>query len=148
MLPGMKPIWIICEDGTEYLERFARFLKSRFHFVPALDGAALLAALEQGARGVILDLDFRRTPSDRLVDEDGRTGLAAAQEQRRRLAAQQGILLLRLVRARGFATPVLLYADLDDVSQITYLERTLAPLSIVPSHEGLLETAARMQAVG
>jgi len=148
MLPGLKPVWIICEDGTEYLDRFERFLGSRFHFVPALDGAALLAALAQTARGVILDLDFRRTPSDRLVDEYGRTGLAAPQEQRRQLASQQGILLLRLLRARGFATPVLLYADLDDADQGAYLERTLAPLSIVPSHEGLLETAARMEAIG
>jgi hypothetical protein len=148
MLPGVRPTWIVCEDGTEYLERFERFLGSRFHFVPALDGAALLAALAEGASGVILDLDFRRTPSERLVDEHGRSGLPLAQEPRRRLAAQQGILLLRLLRARGFATPVLLYADLDDAEQAAYLEQTLAPLRIVPSHEGLLATAARMKAVG
>ncbi len=150
MLPDLKParpVWIVCEDGTEYLERFVRFLDDRFRFVHALDGPALLAALAGGARGVILDLDFRRTPRERLVDEQGRSGLALGEEQRRRLAGQQGILILRLLRARGFTLPVLLCADLDDAAQAAYLERTLAPLTIVPSHEGLRETAARMQAL-
>jgi hypothetical protein len=151
MLPDLKPgrpVWIICEDGSEYLERFQRFLDDRFRFVHALDGPALLAALAGGASGIILDLDFRRTPRERLVDEQGRAGRALAEDERRRLASQQGILILRLLRARGFAPPVLLFADLDDASQVSYLESTLAPLSIVPSHEGLRQTADRMQALG
>jgi hypothetical protein len=40
---------------------------------------------------------------------------------------------------------VILFADFEDADQAAYLETTLAPLSIAPSHEGLLETAARMQ---
>ncbi len=148
MLPDLKParpVWIICEDGSEYLERFARFLDERFCFVHALDGPALLAALAEGASGVILDLDFRRTPRERLVDEQGKSGRALPAEQARQLASQQGILILRLLRARRFFLPVLLFADLDDLEQSAYLERTLAPLSIVPSYEGLHQTAARMQ---
>lgn len=150
MLPDLKPgppVWLVCEDGTEYLDRFTRFLGDRFHFVPALDGPELLDRLAAGASGVLLDLDFRRTPRERLVDEQGRSGLALGEEQRRRLAGQQGILILRLLRSRGFRPPVLLCADLDDADQAAYLERTLAPLSIVPSHEGLREIAARMQAM-
>ncbi len=154
MLPDLKPplpIWIVCEDGTEYLDRFARFLGERFSFVAALDGPALVAMLAEpaGARasGVLLDLDFRRTPSERLVDEQGRSGQVLGEQQRRRLTGPQGILILRLLRAHGSRLPVLLCADLDDAAQTAYLERTLAPLTIVPSHEGLREIAARMQAM-
>lgn len=153
MLPRVEPggserppLWIVCEDGTEYLERYARFLGQRFRFGHAADGPALLAALAdgQGADGVLLDLDFRRTPAELLVDEDGRTDPALPDERRRRLAAHQGILILRLLRSRGFRVPVLLCADLEDREQAAYLERTLAPLTLVPSHEGLLELAAKM----
>jgi len=150
MLSGMmsaRPLWIVCEDGTEYLMRFERFLADRFRFAHALDGLSLLDALAQEASGVILDLDFRRTPRERLVDEEGRFGNALSEEKRRQLAGQQGILILRLLRARSFRIPVLLYADLDDADQAAYLERTLMPMSIVPSHEGLLRTVARMDAV-
>lgn len=146
-LKPARPLWVVCEDGTEYLERFVRFLADRFQFVHALDGPALLEALAAGPSGVILDLDFRRTPRERLVDEQGRSGLALGEEQRRRLAGQQGILILRLLRAHGSRLPVFLCADLDNAAQLAYLERTLAPLVIVPSHEGLRELAARMQAV-
>lgn len=153
MLPDLnpgRPVWLVCEDGTEYLDRFARFLGDRFQFVPALDGPELLELLQRlaaGASGVLLDLDFRRTPRERLVDEQGRSGQALGEEQRRRLAGPQGIFILRLLRARGCRLPVLLCADLDDADQAAYLERTLAPLAIVPSHEGLRELAARMEAM-
>ena len=70
MLSGVKPLWIVCEDGTEYLERFSRFLGDEFRFAPARDGETLLAEA-QAAAGVILDLDFRLTPPERLVDERG-----------------------------------------------------------------------------
>lgn len=154
MLPRVEPgaseslpLWIVCEDGTEYLERYARFLGQHFRFGHAADGPALLAALAdgEGAEGVLLDLDFRRTPAERLVDEDGRTDPALPGERQRRLAGHQGILILRLLRNSGFSVPVLLCADLEDREQASYLERTLAPLLIVPSHEGLLELAAKMR---
>jgi aminoglycoside/choline kinase family phosphotransferase len=93
-----------------------------------------------------LDLDFRHTPADRLVDERGRTHADLAQEERRRLAATQGILILRLLRSRGFDVPVILCADLD-ADQAAYLEGTLGPLQIAPSLEGLARTADRMRAV-
>jgi hypothetical protein len=64
------PRFVVCEDGREYLDRFTRFLGDEFVFVPALDFAAARAAAA-GADGVLLDLDFRRTPPDRLVDEHG-----------------------------------------------------------------------------
>jgi hypothetical protein len=151
--PPAGPLWIVCEDGSEYFERFSRFLDGEFRFLPAGDAASLLRLVEVGAAeggvaGVILDLDFRRTPAERLVDEQGRTHAAVAEETRRRIAQAQGILILRLLRARGFDVPVLLFADLDDAEQAAYLERTLGPVEIVPGHEGLVQTAARMRAVG
>jgi hypothetical protein len=141
----MKPLWLVCEDGTEYLDRYSRFLDGEFRFAPAADGAAAAAALDEGADGIVLDLDFRRTPPDRLVDERGlrRPGLPEA--ERRRLAEAQGILILRWLRARGHSQPAILCADLDDPEQVAFLEHALAPLAIVPSHEGLLEIAARMR---
>ena len=64
----MKPRWIVCEDGDEYLTRFSRFLGDRFEFTPASDLSDALAAAP-GAQGLLLDLDFRRTDPARLVDE-------------------------------------------------------------------------------
>lgn len=144
----MRPLWIVCEDGSEYLERFRRFLDGEFDFAAAGDGEAALAALSSSsprATGVILDLDFRRTRLERLVDEQGERRATLPEAERRRLAESQGILILRLLRQRGCVAPALLCADLDDASQVEYLERALAPLSIVPSHEGLREIAARMR---
>jgi hypothetical protein len=145
---AVKPRWVVCEDGNEYLERFTRFLDEDFEFVPAADGAALLAAVSPGTAGVILDLDFRRTPADHLVDEHGLSHVALSDGARRRLAETQGILLLRLLRRHHLTLPVLLFADLEDPAQSAYLEKTLSPVIIVPSHEGLAETAQRMRGVG
>ena len=141
----MKQRWIICEDGSEYFERFARFLDGEFEFVAAPDAASLLAALGTAASGVILDLDFRRTPPESLIDEQGASPPPPGEATRRRLAETQGLLILRLLRAAGDATPVLLFADLDDAERATYLERSFAPVEIVPSNEGLLQTAERMR---
>ena len=80
--------FVVCEDGAEYLERFRRFLGDSFDFFPAHDfGEAHAAAA--GADALLLDLDFRRTPADRLVDEQGRrpgrwTPARAADWSRRR----------------------------------------------------------------
>jgi hypothetical protein len=149
VLPGVsgpRPArWIVCEDGREYLERFVRFLGGEFEFGHALDGEALLGRLGEGPAGVILDLDFRRTPPERLVDEAGRSGAAPPEGRRRALAESQGVLILRLLRARGHGAPVILFADFDDPGQAAFLEETLGPLSIAPSHEGILETAERMR---
>lgn len=143
-----RPLWIVCEDGTEYLERFARFLGGEFRFAAAADAGALIEALAGGeVTGVILDRDFRRAPRERLVDENGRTDAQLPEAGRRRLSADQGIFILRHLRAKGIAVPALLCADIEDAGQAAYLERTLAPLQIVPSHEGLRATAARMRQV-
>lgn len=142
----MRPRWLICEDGREYLDRFVRFLGAEFDFAHALDGEALLERLaEAPAAGVILDLDFRRTPPERLVDEGGQSGAALADARRRVLAERQGVLILRLLRARGYAGPVILFADFEDQDQAAYLEETLGPLRVAPGHEGLRETAEHMK---
>jgi len=139
------PRFVVCEDGTEYLERFQRFLGDAFTFAPASDFETALAAAA-GADGVLLDLDFRRTPPERLVDERGPAPPELDAGSRRRLTETQGILILRQLRARGVRLPALLFADLDDGEQARFLERTLAPLTIAPYRLGIVEVAALMRA--
>jgi hypothetical protein len=140
------PLWLVCEDGTEYLDRFARFLGHEFRFERAGDAASLVAAAARGeARGVLMDLDFRRTPPELLVDESGRTSAALAPDERRRLAESQGILIVRELRARGHKLPVILFADLDDPGQVAYLAETFAPLAVTPSTESLTRLSQRLK---
>jgi hypothetical protein len=143
--PPPRPRFVVCEDGREYIERFQRFLGDAFTFVGAPDFARA-AAEARDACGLLLDLDFRRTPRDRLVDEDGPAPASLDAETANRLAAAQGILILRQLRAAGATLPAILFADLDDAEQARFLEATLAPLVIVSSHTGLREIAALMRA--
>jgi hypothetical protein len=140
-----RPCFVVCEDGAEYLERFQRFLGDAFVFVPARDFAGALAAATDAA-GLLLDLDFRRTPPEDLVDERGPAPAALDEGSRRRLAETQGILILRQLRARGVQLPALLFADVDDVEQARFLARTLAPLTLASSRLGIVEVAALMRA--
>ncbi len=144
-MTGRRPRFVVCEDGTEYVERFRRFLGDDFEFLPAGDFASALEAAA-GADGLLLDLDFRRTPPDRLVDERGAAAAAQMDEgTRRRLAESQGILILRALRARGVSLPAVLFADLDDAEQARILERSLAPVVIASSRTGLRELAALLR---
>ena len=128
---------VICEDGREYSERFRRFLGGEFEFVRAANFAEALQAAA-GARGLLLDLDFRRTDPSLLVDESGAPASRAAAEV-------QGILILRALRSRGVKLPALLVADLDDAERVKRLEAELAPLEILSSSEGLLRIAERLR---
>jgi hypothetical protein len=135
------PRFLVCEDGHEYTERFVRLLGGAFRFERAGCFAEAEAATAAAAfAGLLLDLDFRRTPPDRLIDENG-AGTAATEETRRRLAEVQGILILRALRVGGRTQPALLFADIDDAEQVRYLERTLAPLHVVSSRTALPEIA-------
>jgi len=142
MLPAVsRPRFVVCEDGSEYIARFRRFLGEAFEFVAANDLAAAQAAATM-AHGLLFDLDFRRTPPEQLVDERGATVVASDEGTRRRLVESQGIFILRALRARGVRLPAMLFADLDDVAQAGFLERTLAPLVVAPSRMGLREIGA------
>jgi hypothetical protein len=132
-----QPVFVVCEDGTEYVDRFARLLGARFDFVRAGSFAEAKAALARGAVGLLLDLDFRRTPAHGLVDESGGVDVARVDSVRRRLSAVQGVLILRALRRDGVKLPALLFADFDDADQTTYLETELAPLRVVRSSVGL-----------
>ena len=140
LLPGAAGMtFLVCEDGTEYTDRFTRFLGGQFRFVRAGHfGEAL--ALCATAAAVLLDLDFRRTQPALLVDERG----APAP---RSTAEIQGILILRALRARGVALPALLFADLDDPGRTARLEAELSPLRVVPSSEGLPRIAQLLREV-
>lgn len=121
--------FVVCEDGSEYTERFTRFLGGQFRFVRAGHFAEALEMAE-GAVGLLLDLDFRRTQPALLVDERGESAA-------RSTAEVQGILILRALRGRGVRLPALLFADLDDAERTARLEAELSPLRVVPSSEGL-----------
>jgi hypothetical protein len=121
--------FLVCEDGSEYTDRFTRFLGGQFRFLRAGHFAEALA-LAGGAVALLLDLDFRRTQPALLVDERGQSAAPSA-------ADVQGILILRALRARGVVLPALLFADLDDPERTARLEAELAPLRVVPSSEGL-----------
>ncbi len=130
LLPGAAGMtFVVCEDGSEYTDRFTRFLGGQFRFVRAGHFAEALA-LADGAVALLLDLDFRRTQPALLVDERGESAARSA-------ADVQGILILRALRARGVTLPALLFADLDDAQRAARLEAELSPLSVVPSSEGL-----------
>jgi hypothetical protein len=140
-----RPRFVVCEDGSEYLDRFTRFLGDDFAFVPALDFEAARAAAD-GADGLLLDLDFRRTPPGKLVDERGPVPADLDDDTRRRLAETQGILILRQLRAAGITLPAVLFADVDDGERARFLERTLAPLAIGSSHLGIREIEGLLRA--
>lgn len=133
----MKPALVVCEDGDEYTTRFARLLGQHIEFQRANNHAEAARLLGAGALGILLDLDFRRTPATDLVDETGTTRTELSDGERRRLAEIQGILVLRALRSVGVTAPALLFADLDEPSRGDYLMRTLAPLTILPSSESL-----------
>lgn len=146
LLPGaaglmgtMLPRYLVCEDGSEYTERFRRFLGAQFEFAQARNFAEALARAP-ACRGVLLDLDFRRTDPALLVDENGSPAPPSSAEV-------QGILILRALRSRGVTLPVLLFADLDDPQRVQRLEQELAPLTIISSSEGLPAIAQRLQAI-
>ena len=144
--PGDRRLrFIVCEDGAEYLERFRRFLGDSFDFFPAHDFSEAHAAAA-GADALLLDLDFRRTPPERLVDELGIAPAPLDAGTRARLAETQGILILRRLRAAGVRLPAILFADLDDAGQVDFLTRTLAPLTIAGSRLGIAEIATLLRA--
>jgi hypothetical protein len=143
----VKPRWIVCEDGDEYLSRFRRFLGAEFEFVPAGDLQEVLRAAP-GAAGILLDLDFRRTDPARLVDESGAARGQLVAGERTRLAEVQGVLILRALRRRGVRLPALLCADLDDPAQASRLEDELRPLAVVPGSEGVPQIGARLRRGG
>jgi len=138
--------FVVCEDGDEYLQRFRRFLGEGFELLPARDFSGAAAAAP-AADGILLDLDFRRTPPDQLVDERGPAPTPLDAGTRARLAETQGILILRRLRAGGVALPAVLFADLDE-AQRAFLERTLAPLTVAGSRLGIAEIAALLREIG
>jgi hypothetical protein len=139
--PQSAPVtFLICEDGSEYTERFRRFLGEEFQFARAGHFAEALALVPQ-ACGLLLDLDFRRTDAALLVDESGGPAPRSAAEV-------QGILVLRALRSRGVKLPALLFADLDDAARAERLQVELAPLSIISSSEGLPGIARRLREMG
>jgi hypothetical protein len=131
--------FLIIEDGREYSDRFGRFLSSEFSFERATCFAQAAEAF-CGCAGLLLDLDFRRTPAALLVDEAGSPAPKSAAEI-------QGILILRALRKRGCALPALLFADFDDRARAERLERELEPLKVIASSESLPTIAQHLRAI-
>jgi hypothetical protein len=146
MTDNPLPLFLVCEDGDEYTQRFERFLGREFRFLRVPGGLATEAAVGRDSPvGLLADLDFRRLPPAELLGESGPCDRPPSPEERTRWSASQGILVLQYLRGCGIHLPALLFADLDDREQFAYLEQTLAPLSIVGSREGLAQLAARLR---
>ena len=142
------PLFLVCEDGDEYIHRFERFLGHEFRFLrvgSSTEAQGVLAS--EPITGLLLDLDFRRLPASQLLGESGPPTSAPTTEERLRWSAMQGILILQNLRRHGIALAALLFADLDDRDQSAYLETTLAPLAVVSSREGLAQLAARLRRI-
>jgi hypothetical protein len=149
--PGSPATFLVCEDGTEYSERFGRLLGGGFRFVRVEDHAQALAATTTagaGVAGLLLDLDFSRTAATALVDESGAVHPSRPEGERRRLASVQGILILRALRRQGVTLPALLFADLDDEAQIHFLQSSLAPLTVMHSSAGIVTIATALTRMG
>jgi hypothetical protein len=131
LLPGAAGVkrFLIIEDGHEYSNRFGRFLSSEFEFVRA---SCFNQAVEswRGCAGLLLDLDFRRTPPPLLVDAAGAPAAHGT-------ADVQGILILSALRKRGCTLPALLFADFDDNDREVQLEKELSPLGVIESSTAL-----------
>jgi hypothetical protein len=146
MTAAELPLFVVCEDGHEYTERFQRFLGRDFRFLRIPGGGQVETAIEsEHPVGLLLDLDFRRLPPADLLGQNGPPARAPSPEERASWSAAQGILILRYLRARGVDLPALLFADLDDREQAAYLEQNLRPLRVVSSREGLGQIAARLR---
>lgn len=147
--PDTRPLFLVCEDGTEYIERFERFLGDDFRFVRSASLQALLGDLAQHApiAGILLDLDFRRTDEALLVDVEGRANNCQSKAESARLAANQGIFILSALRKREIDIAVLLFADIGDAAQRAQLERRFSPLYLVESHVGLGELRCKLAAL-
>lgn len=143
----LLPTLVVCEDGDEYTTRFARLLGQEVAFARAGTHAEAARLLLDGALGILMDLDFRRTNAADLVDENGVTHDALTDSERRRLAEMQGILILRALRSAGIMAPAILFADLDEPGRADYLARTLAPLIILPSSASLPSIAQHIRAL-
>lgn len=139
------PTVVVCEDGDEYITRFRKLLGAEVALAPATGFAEAKRLLGDGAVALLLDLDFRRAEVADLVDQNGASCAVMADGERRRLAASQGILILRALRASGAVVPAVLFADLDDAAQADYLRETLAPLVILPSSESLPSIAEQIR---
>ena len=138
---------LVIEDGHEYVERFRRFLGQEFKFSRAGCLAEARVQLAGECGGLLLDLDFRRARPEELIDEQGSTRVDLREDERKRLAENQGILLLRALRADGRRQPALLFADVVDAEQVSILERSLAPLEVLGSDVSLPEIARRIRAM-
>lgn len=114
MIRGMGRLLVI-EDGGEY-EEFARlFLAERWDIVAAHSADEALAAMEDDAEAMLIDLRFERASKDTLIgDVQGMAErLFAGDEARaaRWLKEQQGTLILGALREAGHHQPAVFVHD-------------------------------------
>ncbi len=142
--------FLICEDGHEYVERFQRFLGARFSFARVGDFFELMDALAVHPEfdGLLLDVDFRRTSPERLIDVSGQPLSASDPSVRAELTDNQGLAILAALRGRGQKLPVLLFSDIEEPERLAFLKARFAPLEVIPSELGLREIAARLLEMG
>lgn len=119
--------WIVCEDGREYIDRFVR-LFPHVTFVHA--GHFQDVLITPDVRGVVLDLDFRRTPKHLRIGDD---------------ASEEGVWIARRIRAAHPSLLIVLCADLTG-DRRDAVDQALAPCRILSSEAMLGDLAALLVA--
>jgi ActR/RegA family two-component response regulator len=112
----MSPIDVlVVEDGDEYLTNLSTFVADGFSYRQAKSGEQACRMLaDQRPDLVYLDMRFDRTPEDQLLGNlvelaarfNGDVGRARRFQQ-----DNQGLFVLRALRDRGYAGPVILSYD-------------------------------------
>jgi CheY-like chemotaxis protein len=142
--PGMQsqpiPSVLIVEDGDEYREFFERHLFG-YRLLQARNAPASEEALKKNSIDVIvLDLRFDRIPREELIGDvleisRERFGQDTdLSEAWRYLADNQGFLIAKYLRGKGYDEPILIIEDLPD-RQVANLRRLYGKLAVVPEFD-------------
>lgn len=147
----MLPTLLIVEDGTEYRSFFGLFLASAYGFAHAQSGAEALARLGEGrVDGIVLDMRFDRTPTDRLlgdVEDVMRRHFGRDRDRALRyLQDQQGTLILEAIRKAGHTEPALFISDLPP-RRVENLKKLYGEVAAVPGFDAAAIRAA-LEALG
>jgi CheY-like chemotaxis protein len=141
---------LIVEDGTEYLDTLARFLRDGFEWTRAGSGPEALAALAaRSFDAVFLDMRFDRCPPELLLGslpEAAERHDGDPERGRRFLEDHQGTYVLAAVREHGFRIPVLLSYDFaEEPRRWARIAARQGPVAWIGGNAGPSEIASRLR---
>jgi len=143
---------LVVEDGWEYTELLAAFLKDAFVWQRAGTGAEALASLALGGvAAVFLHMRFDRVAAGDLLGDRGAIAARFGGDTTRALRfleENQGTFVLSAIRAAGHAVPVLMsYGFDEEPRRWARLCAAMGPVDYVPDAAGPAEVARRLRAL-